>query len=163
VLKSKLANYHNNGQAEDFPIYAVHHLLELLTNEEGLRNAPGSAEVRQFLIYSYNSRQETHPSMKLLISGDLSLANNSYPLLAGENPDDSNSFFDDLIQDSEELLQKQPITPWEALIHLGHSSTYKYNLLLSVLNDYKNLNEQDMAIFLLNVSINHSGTEDFDT
>jgi len=46
VLKAKLANYHNNGQPEVFPEYAVHHLLQLLNSDEDIKMAQGSSQVR---------------------------------------------------------------------------------------------------------------------
>jgi len=43
VLKAKLANYHNNGQPEVFPEYAVHLLLQLLNDDVEISSAPGSS------------------------------------------------------------------------------------------------------------------------
>jgi|JI102314A1RNA_FD_contig_91_44417_length_1286_multi_1_in_0_out_0_1 hypothetical protein len=91
--------------------------------------------------------------MKLLVSQDLRLASCSYV-----DQTEDLSLFESLCAD----ISFQ-IPPWEALLDLGHSASYNYNLLMSVLNDYKGLNEQDMALLLLHISIEHSGQEDQDS
>jgi len=74
--------------------------------------------------------------MKLLVSQDLSLANGSTGQAEGS---DDLPLFEELFNESS-LLQVQ-IPVWEALLNLGHSATYNYNLLMSILSDYKLLNE----------------------
>lgn len=96
--------------------------------------------------------------MKLLVSQDLRLANATVvqPEQIEEIP-----LFEELFAD--EALAALKIPPWEALSNLGHSATYNYNLLMSVLNDYKGLTEKDLALLLLHISLNHSGAEDLDS
>lgn len=52
------------------------------------------------------------------------------------------------------------LEPWQLLIDLGHFSSYNYNYLLKILEDFKDINEKTMARTLLNLSINHTGCDD---
>lgn len=52
------------------------------------------------------------------------------------------------------------LEPWQLLIDLGHFSSYNYNYLLKILEDFKDINEKTMARTLLHLSINHTGFDD---
>lgn len=52
------------------------------------------------------------------------------------------------------------LEPWQLLIELGHFSSYNYNYLLKILEDFKDINEKMMARTLLNLAINHTGQDD---
>jgi Holliday junction resolvasome RuvABC ATP-dependent DNA helicase subunit len=55
------------------------------------------------------------------------------------------------------------LEPWQVLLDLGHFSSYNYNYLLKILEDFKDINEKTMARTLLNLSINHTGIDDLTT
>ena len=52
------------------------------------------------------------------------------------------------------------LEPWQLLIDLGHMSSYNYTYLLKTLEDFKDINEKTMAKTLLNLAINHTGSDD---
>lgn len=52
------------------------------------------------------------------------------------------------------------LEPWQLLLELGHMSSYNYNQLLKILEDFKDINEKIMARTLLNLSIQHTGSDD---
>jgi len=52
------------------------------------------------------------------------------------------------------------LEPWEVLLDIGPFSTYNYNYLMNVLNDFKDMSEQMMAKTLLYLSLHHNGVHD---
>ena len=50
--------------------------------------------------------------------------------------------------------------PWQILLDIGHMSTYNYNYLLKVLEEFRDINEMKMARTLLHLSQNHTGVDD---
>lgn len=61
----------------------------------------------------------------------------------------------DSLDKSYKMLQ-----PWQLLLDLGHFSTYNYNYLLKILEEFKDISEVTMARTLLHLSQNHTGTDD---
>jgi hypothetical protein len=61
----------------------------------------------------------------------------------------------DFLDKSYKMLE-----PWQLLIELGHFSSYNYNYLLKILEDFKDINEKMMARTLINLAINHTGQDD---
>jgi len=44
------------------------------------------------------------------------------------------------------------LEPWQVLVDIGHYSTYNYNYLLKVLEDFRDVNEMKMAKTLLHLA-----------
>lgn len=52
------------------------------------------------------------------------------------------------------------LEPWQLLVDLGHFSSYNYNYLLKILEDFKDINERTMARTLLQLAVHHTGCDD---
>jgi hypothetical protein len=52
------------------------------------------------------------------------------------------------------------VKPWEILLDLGHSCSASQESLMRVLSDFKNMDEKTIALTILYLSMDHSGTED---
>lgn len=55
---------------------------------------------------------------------------------------------------------KSLVAPWEVLLDIGHNASYMYDFLIKVLSEHRPISEKQMAETLLQLSINHSGTDD---
>jgi len=53
------------------------------------------------------------------------------------------------------------LEPWEVLIDLGHYSSFNYQMLSMALQDFKDINEKQMAKMLLHLAVHCSGQDDF--
>jgi hypothetical protein len=101
-------------------------------------------------------KPNAHISLRGTIQQDLIYANS--------NPDEpSISLFKDGV--GLDFLDKsyKMLEPWQLLLDLGHLSSYNYNLLLKTLEDFKDISERTMARTLLQLSLNHTGTDDLNT
>ena len=109
--------------------------------------------IMQYLVDSNPLKSTSHVSLRGAMQQDLMFAN--------VHPDDpSISLFKegngiDNLDKSYKMLE-----PWQLLIELGHMSSYNYNQLLKILEDFKDINEKTMARTLLHLAINHTGPDD---
>ncbi len=107
----------------------------------------------QYLVDSNPVKITSHVSLRGAMLQDLMFAN-------VHQDDPSISLFKegngiDNLDKSYKMLE-----PWQLLIELGHMSSYNYNQLLKILEDFKDINEKTMARTLLHLAINHTGPDD---
>ena len=55
---------------------------------------------------------------------------------------------------------KNVITPWEILVDLGHNASHNFDFLVKSLQEFKGLEEDEMAETILHLAVNHSSKED---
>jgi hypothetical protein len=107
----------------------------------------------QYLVDSNPLKATSHVSLRGAMLQDLMFENSHVD-------DPSISLFKegngiDNLDKSYKMLE-----PWHLLLELGHMSSYNYNQLLKILEDFKDINEKTMTRTLLNLAVNHTGQDD---
>jgi hypothetical protein len=131
------------------------HILRTYPEFESSPDTPNFDAAKKFLVDHHQIKPSQNVALRLsLTDGDLITQN---PTL--EDPANSmirlGSGLNHLTQ-AQKLLE-----PWEVLIDLGHYSSYNYQMLSMALQDFKDINEKQMAKMLLHLAIHYSGTDDF--
>jgi hypothetical protein len=52
------------------------------------------------------------------------------------------------------------LEPWELLLDMGPFATVNYSHLMSILSEFKEMNEKTMAKTILNLAFHHTGSHD---